>query len=203
MQRTAMHKRAKELISELSLQPHPEGGHFREIFRSPHKVQPLDERSERSALTTIYFLLVKGQHGRWHRVTSDEAWHFYEGDSLEVYGLMAEMSCIKRCSGEAGRILIRRAWSPLGVGKRQGLSEITASWDATLLPDSSSKISRCCPKAQQRSHTSHRCVLSLPALLRRKMNDATTHADHTLGPTSPLRRPSTKRRNICAVIEAG
>jgi len=35
MQRTAMHKRAKELISELSLQPHPEGGHFREIFRSP------------------------------------------------------------------------------------------------------------------------------------------------------------------------
>jgi predicted cupin superfamily sugar epimerase len=48
-------------------------------------VQPLDERSERSALTTIYFLLVKGQHGRWHRVASDEAWHFYEGDSLEVY----------------------------------------------------------------------------------------------------------------------
>jgi len=48
-------------------------------------VQPLDERSARVALTTIYFLLVKGQHGRWHRVASDEAWHFYEGDPLEVY----------------------------------------------------------------------------------------------------------------------
>ena len=80
-----MHKRAKDLISELRLQPHPEGGYFREVFRSAHKVQPLDERSARVALTMIYFLLVKAQHGRWHRVASDEAWHFYEGDPLEVY----------------------------------------------------------------------------------------------------------------------
>ena len=80
-----MHKRAKDLISELHLQPHPEGGYFREVFRSAHKVQPLDERLARVALTTIYFLLVKGQHRRWHRVASDEAWHFYEGDPLEVY----------------------------------------------------------------------------------------------------------------------
>jgi uncharacterized protein len=80
-----MHNRATDLIRELRLQPHPEGGYFREIFRSAHKVQPLDERSARCALTTIYFLLVKGQHGRWHRVVSDEAWHFYEGDPLEIY----------------------------------------------------------------------------------------------------------------------
>jgi predicted cupin superfamily sugar epimerase len=80
-----MHKRAKNLISEFGLQPHPEGGYFRENFRSAYKVQPLDERSARSALTTIYFLLTKGQYGRWHRVASDEIWHFYEGDPLEVY----------------------------------------------------------------------------------------------------------------------
>ena len=80
-----MHKRAKDLISELRLDPHPEGGYFREIFRSPHQVQALDKRSVRSALTTIYFLLIKGQHSRWHRVASDEAWHFYEGDRLEIY----------------------------------------------------------------------------------------------------------------------
>ena len=80
-----MHKRAKDLVSEFRLQPHPEGGYFREVFRSAHNVRPLDERSARSALTTIYFLLIKGQYGRWHRVASDEAWHFYEGDPLEVY----------------------------------------------------------------------------------------------------------------------
>ncbi len=80
-----MHRRAKELISELRLETHPEGGYFREVFRSSSQVQPLDERSARSALTTIYFLLIRGQHSRWHRVTSDEAWHFYEGDPLELY----------------------------------------------------------------------------------------------------------------------
>ena len=80
-----MHERARALISKLGLEPHPEGGYFREVFRSAHKVKPLDERAERSALTTIYFLLVKNQHSRWHRVASDEAWHFYEGDRLVVY----------------------------------------------------------------------------------------------------------------------
>jgi hypothetical protein len=80
-----MDQRANELISKLGLEPHPEGGYFREVFRSRHKVKPSDERAERSALTTIYFLLLKGQHSRWHRVASDEAWHFYEGDPLVVY----------------------------------------------------------------------------------------------------------------------
>ncbi|MFL6515263.1 MAG: cupin domain-containing protein [Chthoniobacterales bacterium] len=80
-----MHDRASKLISDLDLQPHPEGGYFREIFRSSREVQPLDERSARSALTTIYFMLGKGQHSRWHRVASDEVWHFYEGDPLELY----------------------------------------------------------------------------------------------------------------------
>jgi len=80
-----MHQRAKALINKLALEPHPEGGYFREIFRSPHKVKPLDGRAERSALTTIYFLLLGEQHSRWHRVASDEAWHFSEGDPLAVY----------------------------------------------------------------------------------------------------------------------
>jgi uncharacterized protein len=80
-----MHDRVAELIRELGLEPHPEGGYFREVFRSAREVKPLDERPVRSALTTIYFLLLKGQHSRWHRVASDEAWHFYEGDPLVVY----------------------------------------------------------------------------------------------------------------------
>ena len=80
-----MHTRAKDLIRELDLKCHPEGGYFREVFRSRHNVQPLDQRPARRALTTIYFLLVKGQYGRWHRVASDEAWHFYEGDPMEIY----------------------------------------------------------------------------------------------------------------------
>ncbi|HEV2126007.1 MAG TPA: cupin domain-containing protein [Chloroflexota bacterium] len=79
-----MHSRAAHLISSLALAPHPEGGYFREVYRSAARVQPLDARAGRAALTTIYFLLGAGEVSRWHRVASDEVWHYYEGDALEL-----------------------------------------------------------------------------------------------------------------------
>jgi predicted cupin superfamily sugar epimerase len=79
-----MDPRAQTLIDELKLQPHPEGGFYREIHRSSARVQPDDGRGTRSALTTIYFLLPRGAHSRWHRVRSDEVWHLYEGGPLEL-----------------------------------------------------------------------------------------------------------------------
>lgn len=79
-----MNPRAHTLIAELGLEPHPEGGYYRELFRSRSTVRPDDERGTRSALTTIYFLLTAGQVSRWHRVRSDEVWHLYEGGPLEL-----------------------------------------------------------------------------------------------------------------------
>lgn len=80
-----MHPRASELIGLLRLEPHPEGGHFVETFRSSLIVTPGDSRGSRAALTVIYFLLVQGSFSRWHRVASDEAWHWYEGEPLELF----------------------------------------------------------------------------------------------------------------------
>jgi predicted cupin superfamily sugar epimerase len=77
--------RAQELIDGLGLTPHPEGGFFREIFRSVSNVRPDDERPARVAATSIYFLLSRGTHSRWHRVRSDEVWHLYEGGPLELF----------------------------------------------------------------------------------------------------------------------
>jgi hypothetical protein len=82
-----MHSRAAELIRTLSLRPHPEGGHYGEVFRSSRRVRALDRDVDRAALTTIYFLLTAGEHSRWHRVRADEAWHWYEGDPLELLRL--------------------------------------------------------------------------------------------------------------------
>lgn len=82
-----MHERAAELLRRLELQPHPEGGHFREVYRSHLEVRPGWKDATRSALTTIYFLLASGERSRWHRVTADEVWHFYEGDPLELFWL--------------------------------------------------------------------------------------------------------------------
>ena len=85
-----MDRRAAELIRSLDLVEHPEGGYFREVFRSSREV--LSGGSTRSALTTIYFLLVAGNHSRWHVVRSDEAWHYYEGDALEL--LVVDPDCL-------------------------------------------------------------------------------------------------------------
>jgi len=80
-----MDSRALEVINALKLQPHPEGGWFRELFRSAAAVQPADGRPSRSALTTIYFLLEYGRNSRWHRVLSDEAWVHLEGAPLDLW----------------------------------------------------------------------------------------------------------------------
>lgn len=79
-----MNTRAAALITLLDLSPHPEGGYFREVYRSASTVQPADGRTDRPALTTIYFLLAAGDVSRWHRVASDEVWHYYEGDALDL-----------------------------------------------------------------------------------------------------------------------
>ena len=73
----------RRIIAELELVPHPEGGWYRELYRSSQNVDtPLGPRS---ALTTIYYLLQSGQRSRWHVVDADEVWHFYTGDPLLVY----------------------------------------------------------------------------------------------------------------------
>jgi len=79
-----MHPRAKILIESLNLQPHPEGGYYAEVFRSPRTVQPAGSDVHRSALTAIYFLLCGGMHSKWHRVSSDEAWVHLEGSPFEL-----------------------------------------------------------------------------------------------------------------------
>ena len=80
-----MHARAAELIATLGLRPHPEGGYYVEVFRSPMSVRPDDGRAPRAALTTIYFLLTAGDCSRWHRVASDEVWHHLEGAPLDLF----------------------------------------------------------------------------------------------------------------------
>ena len=77
--------RYQALITSLDLRAHPEGGYYREVYRSPASVKPSDGREPRPALTTIYFLLSQGQFSRWHRVQSDEVWHFYEGSPLDLW----------------------------------------------------------------------------------------------------------------------
>lgn len=87
-----MNPRTLELIHLLDLQPHPEGGFYRRVHGSDSRVLRLADQIERRALTTIYYLLPEGSISRWHRVVSDEAWHFYEGAPLELFSFAADGS---------------------------------------------------------------------------------------------------------------
>jgi len=69
---------AEEIIARLNLQPHPEGGHYRETWRA--EAGP----NQRAAGTAIYFLLRAGETSAWHRVDSAEIWHFYAGSPLAL-----------------------------------------------------------------------------------------------------------------------
>jgi predicted cupin superfamily sugar epimerase len=120
-----MKSRAEALVALLQLQPHPEGGHFREVFRSPASVQPGDGRPVRSALTTIDFLLARGERSAWHRVRSDEVWHLLEGGPLRLWLMAPSLDAVHAATlgaldaqGTAPRHVVSAGWwqaaEPLG-----------------------------------------------------------------------------------------
>jgi len=80
---------AEEWINQLDLQPHPEGGWFREVYRSKETITQsgLPERfsGERNFCTSIYFLLNQTDTSAFHRIKQDEIWHFYAGNALTIH----------------------------------------------------------------------------------------------------------------------
>ncbi len=76
-----------QLIRQFDLRPHPEGGYYRETYRCEERVQRLQAGRERSASTAIYYLLSGDAYSAWHRIRSDELWHFYAGCPLDVHVL--------------------------------------------------------------------------------------------------------------------
>jgi len=82
-------KEKKYWIEQLSLIEHPEGGYYKETYRSIEKLKletlNIEMSGERSLCTGIYFLLDSHNFSAFHRIKSDEMWHFYEGSSLIVH----------------------------------------------------------------------------------------------------------------------
>lgn len=78
-----MHPEAQELVARLRLSAHPEGGFYRETWRSPARVHTA--RGERSALTVIQYLLPPGCFSGFHRVQADEVWQHSGGGTLELH----------------------------------------------------------------------------------------------------------------------
>jgi uncharacterized protein len=91
---------AEYFIKHLQLQPHPEGGFFKETYRSDGTISsqclPFEFDGNRQYSTAIYFLLQRKGFSAFHRIKSDECWHFYEGGTLliHVIDVQGNYSCI-------------------------------------------------------------------------------------------------------------
>jgi predicted cupin superfamily sugar epimerase len=81
---------APDVIRALALEPHPEGGHYRETFRDARTI------AGRSASTAIYYLLARGQRSQWHRIDAAEVWHYYAGAPLALEMVVREGSARER-----------------------------------------------------------------------------------------------------------
>ena len=85
------------IVESLRLLPHPEGGYYRETYRSGEVIGPAGLPSrfggDRSFSTAIYYLLGPGDFSAFHRIRSDETWHFYKGSGLRLYVLTDDGGC--------------------------------------------------------------------------------------------------------------
>ena len=82
-------KRDQLLIDKLRLTKHPEGGYFKETYRSKGTIEkdnlPMTYQGKRNFCTSIYFLLKSNEFSAFHKINQDESWHFYEGSSITIH----------------------------------------------------------------------------------------------------------------------
>jgi len=74
-------------IEKLGLQPHPEGGYYREVFRSDMQVVRAGSANIKQACTSIYYLLEGKEFSGFHRIASDELWYFHKGSALVIHAI--------------------------------------------------------------------------------------------------------------------
>lgn len=98
-----MKRTAAYWIENLKLVPHPEGGHFKETYRAQeqikHEYLPSRFKGDRNHSTGIFYLLEGEQCSRFHRIASDEMWHFYDGEGMIVYEIDEDGNIIENKLG--------------------------------------------------------------------------------------------------------
>lgn len=129
---------ARNLIRRLKLRPHPEGGHFREIYRADEKIPgsalPRRYHGPRAWASSIYFMLKDGDISCLHRLRSDEVWHYYEGTPLLLHMLAPDGKYrVIRMGPNPGRkevrqaIITRGTWFGANLAGNQGYALLGCS----------------------------------------------------------------------------
>lgn len=116
---------AQSVIDTLGLEPHPEGGFYRETWRAAAP------EGERAAGTAIYYLLPRGQVSRWHRVDAVEIWHWYAGAALDL-----------QLSPDGRRVETHRLGPRIDAGERPQLVVPAGCWQSAV-PDGEWSLAGC------------------------------------------------------------
>jgi predicted cupin superfamily sugar epimerase len=159
----------QQLIKQLQLVAHPEGGFYRETYRSDAtvaRVEPAGAGMARSASTAIYYLLCDGAYSAWHRIKSDEVWHFYAGGVLAVHVLDPLGHCVTHRLGNPlvhGAAVGFQAVVPAGCWFAAECSEAHAYALAgcTVAPGFEfSEFELADPQVLQRNYPAHRALIA-------------------------------------------
>lgn len=132
MKQQAMNATVAAIVKRFRLQPHPEGGYFREVYRSPlelsHPGIPESAGNTRRAGSLIYFLLGPKDFSAFHRVRwTDEIWHLYAGGPIELHVITADGTYDRRsihsdlARGEPTTVIPAGCWQAARLG-------VSAEW---------------------------------------------------------------------------
>lgn len=119
-------------ISRLNLQPHPEGGYYREIFRSENAVTRPGAIETRSACTSIYYLLEGEDFSGFHRIASDELWYFHKGSPLVIHvidanGAYSQLELSDEPTGALSLVVAAGAWFAAEIPSKSGFTLVSCA----------------------------------------------------------------------------
>lgn len=124
---------ARTWIDRLGLQPHPEGGWYREVYRSDFQATPQGEAAATNAVTSIYYLLEGEETSALHRIAYPELWYYHEGTAaLEVYEVdeagVRRGRRLGRGEGEVFQLAVEpRVWFGAEVVGKQGWALVSCA----------------------------------------------------------------------------
>jgi len=119
-------------IDHLNLQPHPEGGYYKEVFRSQQEVNRKDSAIIRHACTSIYYLLECEDYSGFHRIMSDEIWYFHKGMPLNIHVInisgkheVRELSDLP--TGNLSLVVPAGLWFAAGIPSKTGYTLVSCA----------------------------------------------------------------------------
>ncbi|NVO02553.1 MAG: cupin domain-containing protein [Bacteroidetes bacterium] len=102
---------SQEIIEKLQLKSHPEGGYYKETYRSEQRIELLPGKS-RNLSTTIYYLLENDNKSHFHRIKSDEFWFFHQGEAMEIVFLQDQKMNVINLGNDLNKGEVPQAWIP-------------------------------------------------------------------------------------------